>query len=64
MDKNGRDDERCVTVFLGSSLGSKPVYRQVARAVGSSLARQSVTLVYGGGQSGCQSLSLYVVSQG
>lgn len=43
----------CVTVFLGSSSGTKPLYEQVARSVGAEFARNKVTIVYGGGQSGC-----------
>ena len=41
-----------VCVFCGSNTGSKPVYAQVARAVGATLARRGLELVYGGGRVG------------
>ncbi len=41
-----------VCVFCGSSAGSSPVYREAARALGQTLARRGVTLVYGGGSTG------------
>ena len=40
---------RRVCVYCGSSLGGRPVYREVARALGRALARRGWGLVYGGG---------------
>ena len=39
-------------VFLGSSLGSDPVYAEAARAFGTLLAARGIGLVYGGGALG------------
>jgi uncharacterized protein (TIGR00730 family) len=39
-------------VFCGSSLGDNPVFQDAADALGSSLARAGITLVYGGGNIG------------
>lgn len=36
----------------GSKFGSKPVYREAARALGQELVKQRITLVYGGGTVG------------
>lgn len=41
-----------VCVFCGSNIGHKPEYASAARAVGAMLARQGLTLVYGGGSVG------------
>ncbi|WP_260406079.1 TIGR00730 family Rossman fold protein [Microbacterium sp. G2-8] len=41
-----------VTVFTGSSPGSKPTYREAAVAVGSALASEGIGVVYGGGNVG------------
>jgi len=41
-----------VTVFCGSRPGSRPIYRQAAQALGRCLARNGLTLVYGGGSVG------------
>ncbi len=41
-----------VCVFCGSSPGSSPAYLEAARAVGRTLARRGITLVYGGGSVG------------
>ncbi len=41
-----------VCVFCGSSSGTKPVYREAARAVGRMLAERGLELVYGGGKVG------------
>lgn len=40
---------RRVCVYCGSSAGGRPVYRDVARALGRALARRGWGLVYGGG---------------
>jgi uncharacterized protein (TIGR00730 family) len=39
-------------VYLGSNLGSRPLYREAAHAVGASIARRGWTLVYGGSSKG------------
>jgi len=41
-----------VCVFCGSSVGTKPVYADAARAMGSLLASRGIGLVYGGGHVG------------
>jgi len=41
-----------VCVFCGSSIGSRPVYREAAQALGAALARRNLGLVYGGGKVG------------
>jgi uncharacterized protein (TIGR00730 family) len=41
-----------ICVFCGSSAGSNPVYAESARALGTLLAAQKHTLVYGGGNIG------------
>jgi len=41
-----------VCVFCGSALGSHPAYQQVARDLGSRLARRGMGLVYGGARRG------------
>lgn len=41
-----------VCVFCGSGTGNQPVYAQAARDLGSALAKNSHTLVYGGGNIG------------
>ena len=38
-----------VCVFCGARFGADPVHRQLARNLGELLARQGMTLVYGGG---------------
>lgn len=43
---------RAIGVFCGSSAGIAPAYTQAARQLGELLARQSITLVYGGAQVG------------
>ena len=43
---------RSVCVFCGSNLGTNPVYREAAAALGSEIARRSLRLVYGGGNVG------------
>ena len=39
-------------VFCGSSAGTRPVYADAARALGATLARRGIGLVYGGGSVG------------
>ena len=41
-----------ICVFCGSAIGNQPVYREVAVAMGSLLARRGIGLVYGGGHVG------------
>ncbi len=41
-----------VCVFCGSSAGNDPRYTEAARAVGGAIAREGLTLVYGGGAVG------------
>jgi uncharacterized protein (TIGR00730 family) len=41
-----------VCVFCGSSTGRDPLYAEVARRVGETLARRGLRLVYGGGRVG------------
>ena len=41
-----------ICVFCGSAVGNQPVYRDVAVALGTLLARRSIGLVYGGGHVG------------
>jgi uncharacterized protein (TIGR00730 family) len=43
---------RSVCVFCGSKPGTEPAYGRVARALGRTLARERITLVYGGGRVG------------
>ena len=52
-DKHTKTDSiRSVTVFCGASSGDKPVYLEAANALGESLARAGITVVYGGGHMG------------
>ena len=41
-----------IAIFCGSALGSDPLYAQIAKKVGQTLAARHQTLVYGGGRSG------------
>ena len=41
-------DMKAVCIYCGSSLGNKPFYADLARAMGASLARRGIALVYGG----------------
>ena len=43
---------RSVCVYCGSNAGSRPVYAERAMALGTRLAQQGLTLVYGGGNVG------------
>jgi uncharacterized protein (TIGR00730 family) len=41
-----------ICIFCGSATGADPRYSEVARRVGEELARQGLTLIYGGGRVG------------
>jgi len=41
-----------ICIFCGSSLGSDPIFQQIAQLTGEAIAKQGKTLVYGGGRSG------------
>lgn len=41
-----------ICVFCGSSMGSNPIYRETAQALGRELALRDIGLVYGGGNIG------------
>jgi uncharacterized protein (TIGR00730 family) len=41
-----------ITVFCGSSFGTDPIYKQQATLLGQTLAKQNITLVYGGANVG------------
>lgn len=43
---------KSVAVFCGSRTGARPVYTDLARALGTAIAGQGLTLVYGGGRVG------------
>jgi uncharacterized protein (TIGR00730 family) len=43
---------KSVCVYCGSSIGTRPVYAQRAAALGTRLANEGLTLVYGGGNVG------------
>ncbi len=43
---------KSVCVFCGSSPGADPAYAESARALGATLARENIRLVYGGGHVG------------
>jgi uncharacterized protein (TIGR00730 family) len=45
-------DKTAVCVFCGSSTGNRPEYAEVARRLGTAMARQGLTLVYGAGHVG------------
>lgn len=45
-------DIRALTVFCGSRHGDDPAFRAAAEAFGELLAREGITLVYGGGRVG------------
>jgi uncharacterized protein (TIGR00730 family) len=52
-----------VCVFCGSSTGVNPVYAEAAKALGMLLARDSITLVYGGGNVGLMGIVADAVMQ-
>ena len=41
-----------IAIFCGSAFGSDPIFTEIAKQVGETLAKQGKTLVYGGGRSG------------
>lgn len=43
---------QAICVFCGANYGKRPSYRESARRVGEILAKQAITLVYGGGNVG------------
>ena len=43
---------KSICVFCGSSLGARPVYQQAATALGQTLVRRDLRLIYGGGNVG------------
>jgi uncharacterized protein (TIGR00730 family) len=43
---------QAITVFCGSSSGSKPIYAAQATSLGETLAQRGITLIYGGAQVG------------
>ncbi len=43
---------RAICVFCGASTGSDPLYARAARELGTLMATQGITLVYGGGNAG------------
>ena len=43
---------KSITVFCGSSIGNDPQYKEQAYLLGQTLARQNITLVYGGANIG------------
>lgn len=43
---------KTVCIFCGSSSGKQDIYVQLAKGLGQELARQNITLVYGGGKVG------------
>jgi uncharacterized protein (TIGR00730 family) len=45
-----------ICVFCGSLTGTRPIYAEIARRLGTELARQDLTLVYGGGRVGLMGL--------
>ncbi len=45
-------ESQSICVFCGSSTGIRPIYARIARFLGAELARQGVSLVYGGGRVG------------
>ena len=40
---------KSIAVFCGSRMGENPLYKETARQLGQLLAREDITLVYGGG---------------
>lgn len=43
---------RSICVYCGSGLGSDPVFAEAARVLGRAMAREKISLVYGGGAVG------------
>ncbi|HVY19497.1 MAG TPA: TIGR00730 family Rossman fold protein [Bauldia sp.] len=55
---------RSLCVYLGANKGAAPVYAEAARALGASLARNNVRLVYGGGAVGLMGILANAVMEG
>src|SRR5437899_11962272 len=55
---------RHLCVFCGSSAGSRPVYADAARELGSLMAGRGIGLVYGGGHVGLMGVVADAVLQG
>jgi uncharacterized protein (TIGR00730 family) len=49
---NQRNELKTICVFCGSNAGTRPIYSEVAVAVGQELAARGMRLVYGGGSVG------------
>ncbi|WP_121972776.1 LOG family protein [Acinetobacter stercoris] len=45
-----------IAIFCGSALGTDPIFAQIARLTGETIAKQGKTVVYGGGRSGLMGL--------
>ena len=43
---------RSICVYCGSRTGARPAYARAAAALGKAIAREGLTLVYGGGSVG------------
>jgi uncharacterized protein (TIGR00730 family) len=50
--RNRMSEIRSICVFCGSALGSDPAFEAAARALGETMAREQIRLVYGGGSIG------------
>ena len=48
---------KAVCVYCGSNAGGRPVYAQAARALGTRIAREGASLVYGGGNVGLMGIA-------
>ena len=48
---------RSVCIYCGSSAGNKEIYQQTAKAVGEFLAKENLTMVYGGGDVGLMGMT-------
>ncbi|HMO31977.1 MAG TPA: TIGR00730 family Rossman fold protein [Lacibacter sp.] len=55
---------RSLAVFCGSRSGADPLYEQHARELGTQLARNGITLVYGGGSKGLMGAVADAVMEG
>ena len=43
---------KSIAIFCGSNFGTRPIYREAAISLGQLLAREEITLIYGGTQTG------------
>jgi uncharacterized protein (TIGR00730 family) len=50
--QEGKLNVKYICVFCGSSMGLRPAYKLAAQAMGETLARRGLGLVYGGGNVG------------